>query len=420
MNALKDLEASSIDALITDPPYGLSDARPEHIREALDLWLSGKEHRPLGRGIAGAKWDSFVPSPHLWGEVFRVMKEGAHGLVFAGSRTQDLMGISLRLAGFEVKDCLMWIYGSGFPKSINISKEIDKIGGSRKTPAFRRDLKKARLKRGLTMKQADDLFCGGTTLYSWFEGRPRGFRLPNDKTMLKICEEWPEMEEYREEFKAAEREKIGEYGITIGGMDGKRWTEKGDITASFTEAAKEWEGWGTALKPAYEPILLIKKPLLSTIAESVLERGTGGLNIDSCRIKNEKDENVERWPSNVLFNEKATVELEQNHAKAARYFYTAKPSPRERHAGLSEKGNKHPTVKPLNLMRYLCRLITPPHGVVLDPFTGSGSTLCAAALEGFSFIGIEREAHFCEIARARVKYWEGLEEKEPAQLDLFL
>lgn len=323
--ALKDLADNSIEAVVTDPPYGLGACTPAQAAECLQAWSTGKTWKPKGSGFMGKAWDAWVPPPELWREVLRVLKPGGHALVFAGSRTQDLMGMSLRLAGFEMRDVIQWLNGEGFPKSYDIHKA----------------------------------------------------------TKLK-----------------------------------------------------EWEGWGTQLKPAYEPALLVRKPLSGTVAQNTLDHRCGGLNIDGCRI--ETDEQLGcasggwqkggyvggqtqrfnsigitkeggRWPSNIILDKQASEQLEQQ-AGTSRFFYTAKPSVSERHAGIraeGERANIHPTVKPIDLMRYLIRLITPPHGTVLDPFMGSGSTGCAAALEGVNFIGIEREPEYFAIAQQRVAYWGG-------------
>ncbi len=318
---LKKLDPCSVDAVVCDPPYGLGQTTPAQVSECLTAWARGEVWRPRGSGFMGKEWDAWVPPPQLWKEVFRVLKQGGHLIAFAGSRTQDLMSISLRLAGFEVRDCIQWLYGSGFPKSHNIGKAVDKL------------------------------------------------------------------------------------------------------------EAKQWEGWGTALKPAYEPAILCRKPLEGTVAQNVLKHGVGGINIDGCRI--ETDEKLGRakagwgnktlgadnysnfnsigitieggrWPSNVILDE----EVEGGEWK--RFFYCAKASRQEREQGLEggeQRANIHPTVKPIDLMRYLCRLITPPQGVVLDPFMGSGSTGIGAGLEGFDFVGIEREQEYFEIAKARIEHW---------------
>lgn len=376
LEELKNLDSESIEALITDPPYGLSKMTTENIQDCLTNWLAGDKYEHQGGGFMGKAWDSFVPSPKLWKEVYRVMKHGAHGLVFAGTRTQDLMSISLRLAGFEVRDTLMWVYGSGFPKSHNISKAIDKnLGGVR------------------------EVIGKGSNWASMI----------NNNSMNDYRGEW-------------------------------------DITTPATEEAKEWDGWGTALKPAYEPIILVRKPPNGSIAQNTLKYGCGAINIDATRIETSDDlarvnnqdngmfsvgngrnkaqirkdmglPKLGRWPANVMIDE----HIDQEDMK--RYFYCTKASKKEREAGLShidsKRANIHPTVKPLDLMCYLVKLITPPDGTVLDPFLGSGSTLCAVALEGKKGIGIEREPEYAKIAEARVKHWQP-EEEPKSPLDKFM
>lgn len=397
MKVLKDLPSESIDSVVTDPPYGLSQISTKQFNECMIKWCTDdRSYMPKSKGFMGNSWDSFVPPPSLWDEVYRVLKPGGHALVFAGSRTQDLMGLSLRLAGFEMRDVIQWIYGEGFPKSLDIGKAIDKIQGNERKV------------------------------------------IGKDKN-----------------FGASKKEK------------GK--TTYGDYEGSWniTKGESQWEGYGTALKPAYEPALLVRKPVQGSIAQNVLDHGVGGINIDGCRIgefeksafkqvfpnyKNniygkglgggEWNQNVlGRWPSNVILNE------ETENTGWKRYFYCAKASREEREEGLKnfdkiiagvgalsdggrsklKRSNIHPTVKPIDLMRYLCRLITPPNGTILEPFMGSGSTGIGAVKEGFNFIGIEREEEYFEIAKARIEYWSNIdltydsnEEKiKDEQLNLF-
>lgn len=373
---------NSIDAILTDPPYGLS--KQPKIEEVLKHWLAGDDYNATGSGFMGKTWDSFVPGPSIWKEAFRCLKPGAWAVVFAGSRTQDLMALSLRLAGFEIMDTGMWLYGSGFPKSLDISKAIDKSLG-------------------------------------------------------------------------AEREVVGKHlapgmakqNVLQGAQNRNKYEFNKYSTKPATNQTKKWEGWGTALKPAYEPFILARKPLDGTYANNVLKHGVGGLNIDGCRIGNEvlksvtrgvskigtfegadgntTPDRVGRFPANVIHDG-----LDEPWAK---YFYCAKASKKDRDEGLEnlsvtsagemtdrEEGsdglnspragagrttgarNIHPTVKPTNLMRYLCRLVTPPKGLILDPFSGSGSTGKASLLEGFNFIGFEMDSKYCEIANARIKH----------------
>jgi site-specific DNA-methyltransferase (adenine-specific) len=367
LEVLRTLPDCSVDSVVTDPPYGLS--------------------------FMGKKWDYDVPSVEIWAECMRVLKPGGHLLAFAGTRTQHRMAVRIEDAGFEIRDMIAWIYGSGFPKSLDVSKAIDKAAGAE-------PVKTGEFKRASIQRNGD----GETWQAGAFASHP-------------------------EETKQVE------------------------ITAPATKAAQQWQGWGTALKPALEPITVARKPLIGTVAENVLTHGTGAINVDGCRVGNEvlpamtagqaqigtfergvmvTPERTGRWPANLihdgsqlvldLFPETKSGALNQASVKAnnrvygqhdgyanpkqygadtgsaARFFYCAKTSKKDR-----EEGNAHPTVKPTDLMRYLCRLVTQPGGVVLDPFMGSGSTGKAAMLEGFDFIGIEREADYIKIAEARIK-----------------
>ena len=427
LDLLPTLADNSIDAIVTDPPYGLGNPDPDYIIKAIQLWASGdRSHIPEGKGFMGKSWDSFVPPPAIWDECLRVLKPGGHLLAFAGTRTYDLMGISIRMAGFEIRDSIGWVYGSGFPKSLDVSKAIDKQSG------------------------------------------------------------------YQGEVVGTEVVDIGMQG---GSMHAGRETKlaERDIKTLSPEA-KQWQGWGTALKPALEPIVVARKPLIGTVAENVLTHGTGGLNIDASRIGTETITTTNgkgfsgsfeggvnnnggathqgRWPANLILDEYTAELLDEQSGQsgtsttktgqyenksdfgwggqinirhpdsggASRFFYVAKASKRDRNEGLEEledgdtpyrshrpnfentKGvetpfagagrsgqnlkNFHPTVKPTALMQYLVKLITPPGGTVLDPFTGSGSTGKAAILEGFDFIGIELTEDYWPIIEGRLKHAE--------------
>lgn len=438
LDILPELEANSIDAIVTDPPYGLEFMGKEWDR----LWVEGEQgqqgringqggmetwgKRPQYQGgLAAQEWH------HRWAvEALRVAKPGAHLLAFGGTRTFHRLACAIEDAGWEIRDTVMWVYGSGFPKSLDVSKAIDKMAGAEREVVGR-----------------NPYYCEGRTA---------------------------DPGEYRQ-----------------GGKNGSS-----HITAPATDAARQWDGWGTALKPAWEPIIVARKPLAGTVAENVLEWGTGALNIDGCRVPTNGDApkgsglrnswrelegrqdrqswnggNITpaqgRWPANLIHDGSdevlagfpanapsgggsnggwqkqyvggggiARVKTNQqpDTGSAARFFYCAKASRQDRDEGLQgmdwhtpgectdrtdgtagldspragagrTKGgrNTHPTVKPTELMRYLCRLVTPPGGVVLDPFMGSGSTGKAARLEGFSFIGIEQDAEYCEIARRRIE-----------------
>jgi DNA modification methylase len=350
LEVLKSLDAESIDAIVTDPPYGLA--------------------------FMGKKWDYDVPSTDIWQECLRVLKPGGHLLAFAGTRTQHRMACRIEDAGFEIRDMIAWVYGSGFPKSLDVSKAIDKAAGAE------------REKR-------------------WKPVTP---------------------------------------GSSVGTLEPRPWLDEArrnggcfvDGDAPATEAARQWSGWGTALKPALEPITMARKPLIGTVAANVLEHGTGALNVDGCRVGDEVRvasytslapcrgnklgqagtaearrgtqcdpvEYTGRWPANLIHD--GSDEVTDLVGSAARFFYCPKASKAEREAGLEgmESGprtNHHPTVKPIDLMAYLCRLITPPSGTILDPFCGSGSTGIAAMREGFKFIGIELNPEYAKIAQNRIE-----------------
>ena len=427
LEAMREMEANSIDAIVTDPPYGLVQNKKGGSGVASVNLNSPHGRSRIGTGngpggFMGKEWDSCVPGVPFWTEALRVAKPGAHLVAFGGTRTYHRLACAIEDAGWEVRDCLSWLYGSGFPKSLDVSKAIDKAAGAERT----------------------EVIGKGKAGAAFHYGNPGegGFGQTSDKD---------------------------------GGIPSTGW----DVTAPATDAARQWQGWGTALKPAWEPIILARKPLVGTVAANVLAHGTGGINIDATRI--ETDDNLNggayseggrdalpgderegsaagmfadgggripggfvqpsgRWPANVTLDEEAASMLDeqtgdrpstltgraeagQRHdlprdnksatgyhggnpagrvyadsGGASRFFYTAKASRRER-----GEGNTHPTVKPLSLMRWLVKLVTPPGGVILDPFAGSGTTLLAAQAEGFDAVGIEREAEYVEIARKRIE-----------------
>jgi site-specific DNA-methyltransferase (adenine-specific) len=381
----------------------------------------------------GKRWDYDVPSVEVWAECLRVLKPGGHLLAFAGTRTQHRMTVRIEDAGFEIRDMIAWVYGSGFPKSLNVAKAIESGGGRPE------DIRR--------MQQGKAYVPSGRGRVNYDHGAASAM----------------------------------DAGAT-------QWEPA-------TDAARQWQGWGTALKPALEPITVARKPLAGTVAENVLAHGTGALNIDGCRVEGvvtsnpkargagnistsghkgqddtglDRVSDIGRWPANLIHDGSDEVlaafpqapgqmakaaeggdrrkdqnvygamtrgpsgaEPRADTGSAARFFYCAKASKADRNEGLdgfkaraepahrrtnieatgdnpylrgaTERLNPHPTVKPTDLMRYLCRLITPPGGLVLDPFMGSGSTGKAAVLEGFRFIGIEQDADYWAVAQARIK-----------------
>jgi site-specific DNA-methyltransferase (adenine-specific) len=419
---------ASIDAIVTDPPYGIEFMgkdwdSPQMLGQSngntRGNWKlkKGDEGYVSGNSAGYHRNDphKFQAFSEAWArEAYRVLKPGGHLLAFAGTRTYHRMASGVEDAGFEIRDCIAWMYGSGFPKSLDVSKAIDKAAGAEREVVGSKRL-------------------GGNAAQSTKE---KGGTY------------------------ASNTDSVGVAPIDV------------PITAPATDAAREWQGWGTALKPAYEPIVVARKPLTGTVAQNVLTHGTGALNIDGCRIGTSKDvpasssdrmgahgiyngglnalnersgmdPNVGRWPANVALDETAANMLDQQSGEgiskraprgagksetatygvwgladddtrghndtggASRFFYTAKASRQDRNVG-GLADNTHPTVKPTELMRWLIRLVTPPGGIILDPFGGSGSTGLAARAENTRCILIEREPEYLNIIRDRL-----------AQLNLF-
>ena len=462
IETLKSYPDNYFDSVVTDCPYGLGNE--PNAQEMLKAWVDTGYLEVKGNGFMGKEWDSFVPQPIFWKEIYRVLKYGGHIVAFFGTRTYDWGCMAIRLGGFEIRDCIQWVYGSGFPKSHNISKAIDKKKGAEREVV-------------------------GTQ------------KLMGTSQTLK--------------------------GNNFNGDKNKEKTTEIPITAPSTEQAKQWNGWGSALKPANEPIVLARKPLEKglSIAENVMKWGTGGINVDACRIGSElikgqkagqgfnnvkgfgvntklgNEEAKEyisedmngRFPSNFIMSHHPNCECEyfkyngeeeinenwdchencpikildeqsgtlnqqgvsksdnksvwQNNfvggggvnaverklyldkGGASRFFYVAKASQWERSFGLDEfeekiiegrdkgqderaiayktrptpKKNIHPTVKPIKLMQYLIRLVTQPNGIVLDAFAGSGTTGIACKIDGFNFVGLELSEEYTEIANARIQ-----------------
>ena len=403
LDMLKELPDNSIDSIVTDPPYEL--------------------------GFMGRAWDStgIAYSVELWAECLRVLKHGGHLVAFSGSRTVFPMGVAIAEAGFEVRDMISWIYTSGFPKSLDISKAIDKRGGS-SVAWFGKWLKDWRLKNNIKQKDIAKLFpskTGGLTgcVGNW----ETGANLPTSDQFNLICDHFDLPFENIEE---AEREIVGKHKSDAVGFVGVRLGNKGgNITAPHSPQAKQWEGWGTALKPAQEPAVLARKPIdsdCSSIAENVLKWGTGAINIDAgrfaygddCNFGNtdELDHEIGRWPANIYKCKKPQrSEKEQGLDHLAGKTGAEATQRKEGSDGLNSPRagagrtaehvkNFHPTVKPIKLMRWLCRLLTPQGGTVLDPFLGSGTTAVSAILEGFNAVGCEMTEDYYPIIQGRVNW----------------
>jgi site-specific DNA-methyltransferase (adenine-specific) len=426
LEVLKTIPDNSIDSVVTDPPYHLTSIVKRFGKEDSAPAQFGTDgaYARASKGFMGKEWDGgdIAFRTEVWSECYRILKPGGHLLAFSHSRTYHRMAVAVEDAGFEIRDQIMWVYGSGFPKSHNIGKAIDKIEGNE------REVVGERPQRG-SLKED----------------------IPFQKNTSKHAVE------------------------------------------TITKGNSEWEGWGTALKPAHEPIVMARKPLSEkSIAENVLKHGTGGINIDGSRIGTDEittngygdkgfvaQEGYEpsthqgRFPANIIFDEEAGQLLDEqsgvsksksggkstgrnfggqttkdrdrtghdDKGGASRFFYCPKAAKKDRNEGLDnfedkksrkwrdDKGmkytgsgnlrnevskNHHPTVKPTDLMRYLINLITPPNGTILDPFMGSGSTGKAAVRCGLNFIGIEKEQEYMDIAKARIEH----ERNKPIQQKL--
>src|SRR5699024_486490 len=304
LEELKKLEDNSVDAVVTDPPYGLSNTKPAQVADVLKAWVTGDTVSvPAKRGgFMGKDWDSFVPPPAVWEECMRVLKPGGHMAVFAGARTQDLMGLSIRLAGFEIRDTLGWVYGSGFPKSHDIGKAIDKQRDDKQeTLAVTSRLSELASAAGISRKDVDSHMGTSDMGGWWLSTLPHRCVVPSVENWAKLRDFIPGAHELDAEVwrlngrkgtpgEAWEKREVvgaGKSGKTYG-MGGLRGVETStgsfDLTAPATSESAKWDGWGTALKPAIEPIILARKPLDGTVANNVLAHGVGGLNIDACRV----------------------------------------------------------------------------------------------------------------------------------------
>lgn len=417
LKILPTLAENSIDSIVTDPPYGLK--------------------------FMGKAWDFGVPGSLYWKEVLRVAKPGAHLLAFGGTRMFHRLMCAIEDAGWEIRDTIMWVYSSGFPKSHDVGKAIDKAGEPEFFDAIRTFLRKALVTSGKKLSDINTAFGfatnGSGMAGHWFANVSQQ-TLPTKAQWFKLKEILGFSEQMDGSFIACvtphSRPVIGQHPNPAASIYGSKTPSSAALTAPATEAAKKWDGWGTALKPAWEPILLCRKPLEGTIAENIQKYGTGALNIGQSRIHVSSEDSTHakklhtkggfghagaqvytdskgasayaptkgRWPANLVHDGSPEVTSKMPN-NAARFFYCSKASKPDRNGGLpKDQPNQHPTVKPTELMRYLCKLITHPKGIILDPFMGSGSTGRAAILDGFSFVGIELEQESYQTAVARLKH----------------
>lgn len=489
LELIKSLPDNSIDAVVTDPPYGLGK-EPDALAVLRD-WLDHGYHEISGKGFAGKEWDAFVPQPIFWKEVLRVLKPGGHLVSFAGTRTYDWVVMGLRLAGFEIRDQLAWIYGSGFPKNMDVARAIDAADAPGKQRARQLRFTAWMRETGLTpsaINKATNTAMGGHYLTDKEQPAVPTRELFERLRPLISLEVPAWVEEMIDERTAgsdnlkkrkpkAVRVQDATIMQNIGGESSPTWYIE---TSAHTDAAKAYEGWGTALKPAVEPIVLARKPFKGTVAENVLRNGTGAINIDGCRVPMDGEgwkesgeqtgskpgstygaglqisgragsHTAGRHPANLIHDgsdEVLAIFPDGDSGSAARFFYCPKVSKKDRDEGLEAlgirtklshdkydvcqtcggyllqaenrpsrckcenpvrgprevTGNHHPTVKPTALMAWLCRLITPPGGTILDPFAGSGSTGKAAVLEGFDVVLMEREAEYLPLIKGRTDF----------------
>lgn len=455
MSILRGMAPNSIDAFVLDPPYGLS--LPPDMPAMLQAWLEVGYFEAKGRGFMGQKWDATVPQPIFWREVFRVLKPGGHVVSFGGARMYDLLVLAVRLAGFEIRDQLLWIYGTGFPKSErDITGAMDRRGRDDPRPVCR--WLRAQLDaRGLQPAALDDLFGKNGMGGHWCaRDDAKQPAVPSVDQWLVICQElaldfdakigdlvlwlnrrkgqageaWHACEIVGEHDKAAGI-ATWRHRLTNDNSTPRAGKVRGGPTSPEAEA---WVGWAMNLAPAHEPILLARKPFAGPAFANVIEHGCGALNIGACRVPYDGDDDLSqasakkpgRWPKNVLLGQAAAAEL----GERARFFYCDKASTVERETGLedlavgqrwndgrkddakdypslrgaTDRRNVHETVKPIDVMRWLVCLVTPIGGTVVDPFCGSGTTGIAAILEGFDFVGIELDGEdrgYADIARRR-------------------
>ena len=459
LDVLDGIASNSIDACVTDPPYHLASIVKrfggKDAAEAKDYTGDAEHPNATGafarasRGFMGKTWDGgdVAFQPDTWRKVLRVLKPGAHLVAFSASKNFGHLQVAIEAAGFEVRDCIIdlidldpviaqfvaslndaqrcaflrciddatfggllaWVFGSGFPKSLNVAKQIDKtdVIGPRRERALR--FTAWMRSTGITAKQintATETFMGShyltdgeqpeiATADMFDKLRPSLPAVPPEIEQL-VASRTVESENLKRRPVIGEHSKEAQAARWRGDYDGSKVQPAGKITKAFSPAAKKWEGWGTALKPAFEPIVLARKPLAGTVAENVLAWGTGALNIDACRIGHDG-----KWPANLVLDGSESVLSgfpAEGAESPASFFYNAKADNGDR------LGSHHPTVKPLDLMQWLVRMVTRPGQTVLDLFAGTGTTGEAAWREGRRAVLIEREPEYQAEIRRRMRF----------------
>lgn len=434
LEVMKTMPSNCVDTVITDPPYGLSQ-QPD-IAEVMRHWLAGDKYNHKSGGFMGKSWDSFVPNPDVWKEVLRVLKPGGHALVFAGTRTQDLMSISLRFAGFEIRDTMMWMYGSGFPKSLDISKAITKIykineyrekvilditkpssEQAKQFEGYGTALKPAYEPIIVAMKPVDGNFAGNALKHgvaglnidggriSSVEKNPSIDRKKSKPPINNVWEDKRSPESYAKERPS---EDLGRFPANVVLQHHRECKMVGYKKVKSSTLLKKHN-----LKEL-ENIAMSGKNYARNPRKDYAPDGKETVENWSChplcpiKILEEQSGELKSGGGNSYFDSSTKGDnsfWNSSVGGSSRFFYTAKTHTNERNIGIKDGINNHPTVKPLELLRYLVKLTrTPTGGVVLDPFLGSGTTAMACVYEGREYIGIEKEKEYVEIAMQRVQW----------------
>lgn len=404
---MRGLADASIDSIVTDPPYALVSIVKRFGKEGAAPAKGRVYSGGAMAGFMGKQWDTgeVAFAVEFWAECLRVLKPGGHVVAFSGTRTYHRLAIAIEDAGFDIRDQLAWCYGSGFPKSHDVAKGIAKRRDDREAVLAVTTFVADAADRAGKSRAAIDAAMQTSDMAGWWTSRLiNRCQCPNlsqwaalkafigfgDEMDAEVARLNARKGDLSDEWKAAP--VIGEHAGVPGGFGDHRFAVRDNKIRELSADAAAWQGWGTAIKPAWEPICLARKPLSGTVAENVLEHGVGAINIDGCRAAG-------RFPSNVLLDGSPEVIAAfpaDGDGSSARFFYSAKADAHDR------VGSKHPTVKPVDLMQWAVRLVTPKGGVTLDPFAGTGTTGEAAFREGCRAILIEREAEYQTDIRRRM------------------